>query len=722
MKNRPWSALSLALLLALALAIVPGHPGPAPAGAAHVETAFTAPFNISNSAENNTQHPRVVIGPDAYLHVAWMEGTDIPYPKANGPAYAKGQDTVWGPWEWVGPHNNQGYTNPSLALDSTGGVHAVWAASGSGYPPYDIWYTTKPYGGSWAAPVNLSNEADATVYPDIACDSLDNLWVVWQVTYSNNDTDVNGRYKPAGGDWSAVMPIANSAAQDQNPRIAFDSNNVPHVVWRNNAGLDGSWDILHSKYQGGAWSGAFNVSANSTHSHFPDVAAYGSSVYVVWEDEIDGPDGFQILFRRWDGANWLAWEQASLSFKALYPAVSADNNRVYTVWQDYRGGGPPEVYFCHSTDYGVTWPLDENVSQNSTSSYFPDIVAQAGGLSHIVWEDGPAGQLDIFYSRAGTPAEPPTGQVGIRAQVPPDDPAYTQQLTVTLHLTASSPAGYPITEMRLCNAGDCDPLPAWMPYTTTVPAWTLLDTPHGCEYKYVHARFKDSTGLESITATDVILYDDHVAASMVLNEDNAWTNRLTVTVISEDGEALDPDCSGMAMMRLSQDGVSYTPWMTFTPSAEYVLAPTGPLTRTVYAQYQDRAGNIGTFSDQIALDTTPPYSPTAPTMPTMTAGLGVTVTDLLAYDDESGVARLWLSNHAGGSWVPFTYAPPPQSYLWSLAAGSPPPTAPVTITVYVKYEDAAGYGVYPGNFSAVMSSTIRFEGVVYGVYLPLVRK
>ena len=98
----------------------------------------------------------------------------------------------------------------------------------------------------------------------------------------------------------------------------------------------------------------------------------------------------------------------------------------------------------------------------------------------------------------------------------------------------------------------------------------------------------------------------------------------------------------------------------------------------------------------------------------------ITVTGLLAYDDESGVAQVWMSNHADGGWVQLPYAAPPHDYLWSMAYGGPPISSPVTITVYVKYEDAAGFGSYPGNFSEVMSSTIRFEGTVLNVYLPLV--
>ncbi len=715
------TALLFLIFPALLLGGTGGRGGVPRAAAWQVETAFTTPYNISNSPDyTTTQHPRAAIDPTAYLHVTWMEGNDGAY----GPAYVRGQHQNWPAWEWAAPANNQGYTNPAIARDGAGTVHLVWASSGSGKPPYDIWYASKPAGGSWSTPINLSNDGDNTVYPDIAVDSLGNIWVVWQVTYGNGDTDVNGRYKPDGGPWGAVVQIGYSGAQDQNPRIAIDGANTPHVVWRNSS-IDGNWEILYSKYVSGHWTGAANISATSTHSHFPSIAASGNNVYVAWEDEINGPDGFEILVRRWDGAQWLPWKQASLTSKALYPSVAADGSTVYAVWQDYRGGGREEIYFSHSTDAGNTWLGDENVSRNSTASYFPDIVAQAGGVSHIFWEDIAPGQLDIFYSRGGgdvPPPAPPTGSVTILAHDPPGDTDFSRLLTTTLYLPASSPAGTPITQMRICNVGSCSPLPEWTAYTLWNDSWRLLDSGHGCEYKWVNAWFKDGNGLESITATDYIRYDSYLTASMALNDGCAYTNRLTVTVASTDLDILQPDCSGLRSMRLSQDGATYTDWFTFTPSVEYVLNAGGPAARTVYTQYRDRAGNVGTFSDQVALDTTPPYSGSAPTLPVSTTNLVITVSGLLAYDDGAGVARAWLSKGPAGPWCPLTYAPPPHDYRWSLACGGPPPTGPVTLTIYVKYEDAAGCGGYPGNFSPVYSSTLRFEGVVYSAYLPLVER
>jgi hypothetical protein len=698
------------------------------ANAVYPDTTFTAPYDVSNSTSyNNTQHPRAVIDPSAYLHVTWMEGTDDPNPKANGPAYVQGQDSAWPAWEWVGPHNNAGYTNPAIARDSTGTIHIVWAASSGGQAPYDIWYATKAPGGSWSAPANLSNEADNTVYPDIAIDSLDRIWVTWQATLSNGDTDIFARSKPAGGSWGAVMSLASSSYQEQNAHIAIDGSDVPHVVWRNNSAAP-NWEIYYTRYAGGAWTAPVNISRSSTASHYPHLAAAGSNVYVVWEDEVDGPDRFQALFRRWDGGQWLPAlaepaTRVSHSSKILYPMISADNGSLYVAWEDYRGGAHPEIYFSHSTDSGATWLGDENVSQNGTSSYFPTVVAQTGGLAHIFWQDMAPGQLDIYYSMAATvQPTPPHGWVDILAHDPLNDPAYTRLLTVTLQLSATSDLGYPITGMRVCNLGACTPPPVWIPFAQTIPSWSLLGTIYDCEYKWVQARFQDSIGQQSITYTDYIAYDNYLTASMSLNGGNAYTNRFTVTVNSVDRDGQQPNCSGLQDMRLSENGITYTAWSTFVADSNFELAAVGPINRQVYAQYRDRAGNVGTFSDSITLDLTPPHDGTGPTMVSATNHLLVVVSGLEAQDDESGVANVWLANRVGGPWLSLPYcAHPPCSYTWDLAYGGPPVQEPLTHTVYVQYEDASGYGAYPGNFSQVYSGTISVSGIS-SIFLPAVWK
>lgn len=708
--------------------------------AARLMTSWSSQRNVSNSGQYDaSQHPRAVQAPDTYLHVAWMEGV---LNTATGPAYVRGQDSTWPAWQWAGPSNNIGYVQPTLAVDSAGTVHMVW--SGGGNSPYEIYYAYKPSGGAWSSWQNISNDPNNSIYASIAVDSQNRLWVVYERQIAEGNHEIYMVTKPAGGTWSTPLNISNRGSEDLEPSIAVDSNDVPHVVWRN-GDASPNWEILYTRYVGGSWQTPYSVSANSTPSHFGRVAADDNgNVFVVWEDEIS-TNRFEILHRYWNGTEWSATTQVSNATKALYPAVAVDNScNVYVVWTDYRQS-PTEAYFSYSNNCGSTWSSDENASRTSSyASFFPDVVAEAGGAAHVFWQDTIPGQLDIYYAEgtvsvgpSPTPTNTPTpipptatptptpdpapyGWVDIIAIDPPEDRNFTRDLTVDLHFWADSDVGNQVTEMRYCNMGDCDPLPAWETFLEYHYDWELLDTGWGCEWKPVLAWFRDDQGTVSDEYADYIVYDNYLSADMVINGNNEYTSRELVMINSTDTEP-DP-CSGLSEMRIWDTlAPTYTHWISYFPDLYFPLSPGGPITHTVFVEYRDRAGNVGALSDTILLDTNPPYSGTPPTLNdgNPATHLIIPMTGLEAYDDESGVASVWAANYADGPWMVMAYHDPPYTYDWNLAYGGPPIEEPDLHTVYVMYEDASGYGAFPGNLSEAYESTILVSGIT-NIYLPLV--
>jgi hypothetical protein len=113
-------------------------------------------------------------------------------------------------------------------------------------------------------------------------------------------------------------------------------------------------------------------------------------------------------------------------------------------------------------------------------------------------------------------------------------------------------------------------------------------------------------------------------------------------------------------------------------------------------------------------------------MPGSTNQLLVTVSNLQAFDNESGVGRVWLANNCSpngdGVWQSQTYcSDPPCSYTWNLGYGGPPIVAPDLHKVCVKYEDWSGYGDFPGNFTPVYSGTITVNNIST-IFLPVVTR
>ena len=90
--------------------------------------------------------------------------------------------------------------------------------------------------------------------------------------------------------------------------------------------------------------------------------------------------------------------------------------------------------------------------------------------------------------------------------------------------------------------------------------------------------------------------------SVTINGGAAWTNALAATLTLSATDA----ASGISQMRFSNDNSSWSAWQDYAATAGWTLASGADGTRTVYAQFSDKAGNVATFSDTIGLDTTAP--------------------------------------------------------------------------------------------------------------------
>ena len=92
------------------------------------------------------------------------------------------------------------------------------------------------------------------------------------------------------------------------------------------------------------------------------------------------------------------------------------------------------------------------------------------------------------------------------------------------------------------------------------------------------------------------------AGGFTINDGDHFTHYTSVTLNS----AITDEASGLAQMQFSNDGVAWSAWQPYAPSAAWTLF-TGDGQKTVYARYEDRAGNNSAIvSATIHLDQTPP--------------------------------------------------------------------------------------------------------------------
>jgi hypothetical protein len=417
-----------------------------------------------------------------------------------------------------------------------------------------------------------------------------------------------------------------------------------------------------------------------------------------------------------DGSTWTSWETYGTS-KSWTLTTGDGSKTVYAQYRDAAGnisatasdgigldGTAPAASLSIAS--GATWTATRSVSLGITSSDagsgVSDMRFSDDGSTWSTWETAglskswtlPTGDgsktvyLQVRDTAGNSSANAtdtitldttaPTGSVSIASGA-----SYVTSTSVTLTLSASDGASG-VSDMRFSN--DQSTWSSWETYGTS-KSWTLST---GDGTKTVYVEYRDTAG-NSAGFNDTVILDQNVPTGTVsVAGGDTWTSSTSVTLTLSATDA----GTGVADMRFSNDGSSWSTWETYGTSKSWTLA-SGDGTKTAYAQYRDVAGNVSaTASDGIGLDGTAPTASLsiasgATWTTTRSVSLGVTSSDA-----GSGVAEMRFSDD-GSSWG--TWETAGSSKSWTL------PTGDGSKTVYLQVRDAAR------NTSLTTTDTISLD-------------
>ncbi|MFQ5460166.1 MAG: hypothetical protein ACE5EL_05190 [Anaerolineae bacterium] len=188
--------------------------------------------------------PEVVADGNGGLHAVWID-----YRK--GPAmpavmYARRDPAgAWGPAEEVrGAEAMVAVTDPQVAVDAMGQVHAVWAETRGADP--DVYASLRGQGGAWRAPYRVNDDAGGAWQetPRALGDLWGNLHVVW-TDYRQGNADIyHSRIRPGGRPGRNVRVNEPAGGDQTEPRLALTPGGDLHAVWQDTRA--GSADIYAS--------------------------------------------------------------------------------------------------------------------------------------------------------------------------------------------------------------------------------------------------------------------------------------------------------------------------------------------------------------------------------------------------------------------------------------------------------------------------------------------
>ena len=275
-------------------------------------------------------------------------------------------------------------------------IDVVWYDNRDGN--YEIYYKrSTDEGMTWTLDTRLTNDPSGSYNPSIAVSGQD-IHVVWE---DERDEEIEVYHKcstDGGATWGADVHISTISGPQGVPSVAAVAGCV-HVVWVDFSLLGNSEIWFCRSVDGGlTWESPAQISYAAGFSNGPSIAAQGSNVHVAWDDWRLGWWNSEIFYRRStnDGVNWSIENQLTddTTFSNT-PSIAVSGNNIHIAWEDMRDGNF-EIYYKNSTDNGQTWSSDLRLTSDGGDSYHPS-TAVSGPNVHITWQDNRDGNEEIYY-------------------------------------------------------------------------------------------------------------------------------------------------------------------------------------------------------------------------------------------------------------------------------------------------------------------------------------
>ena len=253
-------------------------------------------------------------------------------------------------------------------------------------------------------PIRITTNTGWSDYPSIAT-SGSYVYVAWHdltpVSGSGSQAEIWMRVSTSNGaSFGSPIRISTNTYNSMFPSVAAYESYV-YVAWHDNTPVSGSGDAYEvwmrvSSNNGASFGSPIRISNNAYDSWGPSVAAYGTYVYVAWDDytPVSGSGGSSEIWMRVSSNNGGTFGPpiriSTNTYDSACPYVAASGSYVYVAWQDSTpvsgSGGNYEVWLRVSSNYGASFGPPIRISTNTYASQFPSVAA-VGTYVYVAWHD-----------------------------------------------------------------------------------------------------------------------------------------------------------------------------------------------------------------------------------------------------------------------------------------------------------------------------------------------
>lgn len=177
----------------------------------------------------------------------------------------------------------------------------------------------------------------------------------------------------------AVLIIALIAGGIAFAFALLASQQEPVRIFRGGIGSNQSLQVV--------FENATNLTENEQDSVYGQVAAWNSSVYVIWQDSVSGRN-YDIFIKKSIDNGTTFGEPLNLSNNpgfSEHPQLSVYGSSVYALWGDNTPGSR-DVLFARSMDSGTGFEATVNLSNDGSDSHNQEMAAFEDSV-YVIWVD-----------------------------------------------------------------------------------------------------------------------------------------------------------------------------------------------------------------------------------------------------------------------------------------------------------------------------------------------
>ncbi|MCO5315234.1 MAG: hypothetical protein M9938_03605 [Solirubrobacterales bacterium] len=312
------------------------------------------------------------------------------------------------PGPWVSPASNLSTPgldagDPQLAVAPDGATTAVWySSSGSNI----VQAATRPPGGSFGTPVDLSAAGEDAHDPQIAVSPDGTTTVTWR-RYNGGNYIVQAATRPPGGSFGAPFDLSAPGKNAFDPQIAVSPDGTTTAVWRRD---DGSNYIIQAVISppGGSFGVPVDLSAIGRNAYSPQIAiSPDGTTTAVWR-RYNGSDYITQAATRPAGGSFGTPVDLSAPGEDAFDQqlVAAPDGASTVVWRRYNGSN----YVVQATirPAGGSFGTPVDLSAAGQNAFYPQVAAFPDGTTTAVWHRDNGGNYVVQAT-----IRPPGGNFGM---------------------------------------------------------------------------------------------------------------------------------------------------------------------------------------------------------------------------------------------------------------------------------------------------------------------